>query len=139
MMHMKMTYECKLYKFRLIWTLTAALSAIVIPYLLYYFGVTDNEQWWAFSIGALLALVIAHLLSNTKVEIRIQDGNVTIYNAGMVQGNFPKNTISRASAIGDGHNRHLDILTTDGLEFSLPLSCFSENEISEILSYLDNA
>ena len=133
---MEKTYNCKLHKFRLIWTLTGALSAIAIPYLLYYFGVTDNEQWWTFSIGALVALAFAHLLSNTKVEIRILDRNVIIYHAGMVQSNFPKNTVSRVRAIGDGHNRQIEILTTDGLKFCVPVACFNEEEIGKIISNL---
>ena len=135
---MEKTYICKLYKFRLIWTLSAALSAITIPYLLYYFGVTDNEQWWTFSIGALAALAFAHLISNTKVEIRILDRNVIIYHAGMVQSNFPKHTVSRVRAIGDGCDRHMEILTTDGLKFCVPMACFSEEEMGEIMSNLKN-
>ena len=133
-----MTYECKLTRLGLTSYLFAGLSAIAIPYMLYHLGASNNDHWVAVSVGGLAALVITYLLSNTRVRIHIQDENVVIYHSGMVQANFPKRSVSRVDIEGHGHSQRLKVITKDGLTFNVPSSCFSDGEIREIVSNLEN-
>jgi hypothetical protein len=121
------------------WNLATVLAAIVIPYTLNHFAITDTGPWWSVSIGAVAVLLLFNLLSRTKTGIHIQDDNVTLYHSGMVQGNVPMRSVRRVSAAGKGHDRRLEIQTTDELRFPVPVACFSEEQISEIVARLAGA
>jgi hypothetical protein len=133
-----MTCECRLERI-MKKHVFGALFSVLAYYLVDHFGFARIEHWSAYAIGIVLTLGFMYINEYSMIRVEIEGESVTIYNSGMVQGNIQRALITRVETVGPKGRPAIAISTSDALEYSMPIACFSEAEVEEMLKELRKA
>lgn len=133
-----MTYECRLSAITKMHVFGASVAVLVL-FVVHQLGIADVEDWSAYAIGIVFALGLLYLIGNSTVRLSIEGEAVTLYHSGMVQGSIPRESITGVREVGYKGRSGIVISTSDGLEYNVPIACFSEAEVEEMLRELRKA
>ena len=117
-------------------TIAAFILAVLIT--LYFLNILEEKYLYS-SLGILIVLVFSYFITNSKVRVEVNEGQLTIYYSGMVQGNVAINSINQLTEKTQGKINGVEIVTDDNLRYFMPTSCFNEATKQEIISQLQNA
>jgi hypothetical protein len=132
-----MVFECRLKKVTSQHVISSLITILVL-YLLDYFSITEIKYLSGYRIGFLAALLVSYLILNSKVRVKVEGNEITVYHSGMVQANIVKELISHITRSGRHNLSRIVILTNDGRKITIPSSCFSDSEIESLMKQLSD-